>query len=205
MNNNYNKYFTETENGLDIEANNINVNCITSQSNKFSLDSEGNLTCNSITTVVNNQSNINFDSIYPIGSIYMSVNDVNPSTLFDGTTWEKIVNKFLVGAGDTYALNSEGGVSEHNHTSAAHTHGSGSLYAAVNFAGTYGTRYLTKTGIWFTPNERKADGGAGYGYTAGCNEGVQVLGDTGWTTPGNTGSSTNIPPYLAINIWKRIS
>lgn len=204
MNNNYSKYFTETENGLDIEANNINANCITSQTNKFSLDSEGNLICNSVTTAIN-QTNINFDTIYPIGSIYMSVNDVNPGTLFQGTTWEKIVNKFLVGAGDKYALNSEGGISEHKHTSAGHTHSYGSLYAAVNFAGTYGTRYLTKTGIWFTPNERKADGGAGYGYTSGCNEGVQVLGDTGYTTPPDTGISSNIPPYLAINMWKRIS
>lgn len=204
MNNNYNKYFTETDAGLNIEANNINANCITSQTNKFSLDSEGNLICNSVTTVANNQA-LNFDSIYPIGSIYMSVNDVNPGTLFEGTSWEKITDRFLVGAGSTYPLNSTGGTVDHEHTSASHTHNAGNLYAAVNFAGTYGTRYLTKTGVWFTPNERKADGGAGYGYTSGCNEGVQVLGEAGWTTPGNTGRSSNIPPYLAINIWKRIS
>lgn len=220
QNNYYDEYFTKTDAGLNAEVNNIEANCITSRNNKFSLDSEGNLICNSIITSEQSQSNLNFNQIYPIGSIYMSVNDVNPSTLFEGTAWEKIVDKFLIGAGNKYSLGSMGGSETHNHTSAAHSHTSashshnyGSLYSAINFAGTYGTRYKTKTGISFSPNERKADGGAGYGYTTACNEGVQVFGDTGWTTPGNTGlttpentgNSATIPPYLAINIWKRVS
>ena len=41
------------------------------------------------------------DFIYPIGSIYMSVNNVNPTTLFGGT-WVQMKDKFLLGAGDTY-------------------------------------------------------------------------------------------------------
>ena len=47
--NNYDNYFTETTSGLDIEANNINANCLTSKNEKFNLDSEGNLTVNSLT------------------------------------------------------------------------------------------------------------------------------------------------------------
>ena len=38
------------------------------------------------------------DVIYPIGSIYMSVNSANPSTLFTGTYWEQLTNTFLVAA-----------------------------------------------------------------------------------------------------------
>ena len=44
----------------------------------------------------------NFDKIYPIGSIYMSVNGTSPATLFGGT-WEQIKNGFLVSAGYAYA------------------------------------------------------------------------------------------------------
>lgn len=39
------------------------------------------------------------DAIYPVGSIYMSVNSANPGTLFGGT-WEQIKGRFLLGTGD---------------------------------------------------------------------------------------------------------
>lgn len=35
---------------------------------------------------------------YPIGRVYISADDVSPAALFGGT-WEKIVGKFLLGAG----------------------------------------------------------------------------------------------------------
>ena len=183
MNNTIEDYLTITNNGLDVDANNVNANCITSKNNTFSMDTSGNL-------------------IYPVGSIYLSVADVNPGTLFGGT-WEKIMDKFLIGAGNNYALGSNGGQTSHNHTSPVHSHGYGSLYTAIQYAGTYGTRYKTKTGVSFTPNERKADGGAGYNYSTSCNEGIQIYGSTGNNSSANTGSTTTLPPYLAVYIWKR--
>ena len=53
--------------------------------------------------------------IYPVGSIYMSVNNVNPSTLFGGT-WQQIKDKFLLACGDTYANASTGGEATHELT-----------------------------------------------------------------------------------------
>ena len=202
MNNTIEDYLTITNNGLDVDANNVNANCITSKNNTFSMDTSGNLICNSITTNVS--SGVTFDQIYPVGSIYLSVADVNPGTLFGGT-WEKIMDKFLIGAGNNYALGSNGGQTSHNHTSPVHSHGYGSLYTAIQYAGTYGTRYKTKTGVSFTPNERKADSGAGYNYSTTCNEGIQIYGSTGNNSSANTGSTTTLPPYLAVYIWKRTS
>lgn len=39
------------------------------------------------------------DLIYPVGSIYISVNSVSPATLFGGT-WEQIQDRFLLSAGN---------------------------------------------------------------------------------------------------------
>lgn len=43
------------------------------------------------------------DLIYPVGSIYMSVNSASPATLFGGT-WTQLKDMFLLGAGDTYSI-----------------------------------------------------------------------------------------------------
>lgn len=73
-----------------------------------------------------------FDLIYPIGSIYLSVNNVNPGTLFGGT-WEQIQNQFLLGAGNVYTAGNTGGsatksiavtnLPSHTHSVGAHAHG----------------------------------------------------------------------------------
>ena len=204
----YDQYFTESTEGLDIVANNIEANCITSASDKFSLDTNGNLTVNSLTINDANNNTLSFEAIfnriYPIGSIYISTNDVNPGTLFTGV-WEKIEGKFLLGSSSGYVLGGEGGDVSHSHTSAAHSHGYGSLYAAAQFAGTNGFYYKTKTGVNFTGNERKKDTGAGVSTSSSRQEGIQVYGSTGSTTPENTGSASSMPPYVVVSIYKRIS
>ncbi|MBO5103342.1 MAG: hypothetical protein J6C13_04565 [Clostridia bacterium] len=80
-----------------------------------------------------------WQTVYPIGSIYMSVNSADPANLFGGT-WVKIQDKFLLGAGTQFGLGVTGGevshtltISEmpshthiqnsHTHTQSAHNHG----------------------------------------------------------------------------------
>ena len=41
---------------------------------------------------------LDFDKIYPIGSIYISANSTNPHDLFGGT-WEQLKDRFLLGCG----------------------------------------------------------------------------------------------------------
>jgi hypothetical protein len=61
-----------------------------------------------------------FSNVYPVGCIYVSVNEASPAMLFGGT-WEKIKDRFLLASGDTYAVGETGGSADsiivaHNHT-----------------------------------------------------------------------------------------
>lgn len=46
--------------------------------------------------------------IFPVGSIYTSINSTNPATLFGGT-WEQIQGRFLLSASSSYAAGDTGG------------------------------------------------------------------------------------------------
>ena len=69
--------------------------------------------------------------VYPVGSLYWSSNNTNPSQLFGGT-WSQIKDKFILSAGDTYKNNDIGGsatvtltvnqIPSHTHTGPSHTH-----------------------------------------------------------------------------------
>lgn len=130
--------------------------------------------------------------IYPVGSIYMSINSVSPQTLFGGT-WERITDTFLLAAGDTYAAGSTGGESEHT--------------LIVNEMPNHGKHLLTSnSSILSTGNAKGAYLGTmkSYGSTG-----------RGWDSPsggeyyptgqyvGGGAAHNNMPPYLAVYMWKR--
>lgn len=186
--NNYDNYFTETSNGLDITANNIEANCITSKNEKFNLDSEGNLTVNSLTISDANNNSLSFEAIfnriYPVGSIYISTNDINPSTLFTGT-WEKIENRFLLASGSSYQLGSTGGEATHKLTInelPSHTHNaSAGQFISTSPNVTPGTVMSFDSGQYkrYSMNSTSSTGGSK--------------------------AHNNMPPYLVVSIYKRIS
>ena len=71
------------------------------------------------------------DKIYPIGSVYMSLADTDPGTLFGGE-WTKLSGRFLLSSSPDKAAGSTGGsgsvtltqaqMPAHTHTGPAHTH-----------------------------------------------------------------------------------
>lgn len=94
---------------------------------------------------------------YPVGSLYLSVSAASPQTLFGGR-WERLKDRFLLAAGDSYAAGSAGGE------------------AAVS---------LTETKI---PKSTVEDT-------------EQVI----TVCEGNGEPHNNMPPYLAVYVWKRIA
>ena len=123
-----------------------------------------------------------FNLIYPVGAIYLSVNSTSPATLFGGT-WEEIQGKFLLGRSSSHAAGSSGGAE--NVTLAisqipSHTHG---FDGSRNFI-----RYV--------------DSGGNMGASSGSSLFGQGLN---LKNTGGNESHNNMPPFLAIYIWKRIA
>lgn len=124
-------------------------------------------------------------SPYPVGSIYMSINSTSPATLFGGT-WERIQGQFLLGASSTYSAGSTGGEASHTLTeSETPNH--------------YHDEYLgNSSGPDSTPS----------GYT-GWPTADSTANKTWWvkgsktSSTGGGGAHNNMPPYLAVYIWKR--
>ena len=56
-----------------------------------------------------------FDLIYPVGAVYISMNNTSPATLFGGS-WTKIEGKFLLGTSSAYPSGSSGGEETHTLT-----------------------------------------------------------------------------------------
>lgn len=75
--------------------------------------------------------------VYPVGSIYWSSRNTSPASLFGGT-WTQIQNRFLIGAGGSYAVNATGGEATHTLTAAemaSHNHGGASGGPSNNTTG----------------------------------------------------------------------
>lgn len=114
--------------------------------------------------------------VYPVGSIYMSVNSTSPGTLFGGT-WVQIKDAFLLSAGDTYTAGNTGGEAEHTLTVdelPSHTH----EVTAVHYVSGANDRQFTSGGNW-----------------------QQQTYNSGATGSGN--AHNNMPPYLVVYVWQR--
>ena len=120
---------------------------------------------------------------YPIGSIYLSVNNTSPASLFGGT-WEKIQDRFLLASGSSYSLGETGGSA--NAVVVKHSH---------NWDGST----TTTSGHIHNDNQNwYLQVGSNAVYWAGAvYRSIHQSGEDG--------TGKNMPPYLVVNVWKRIS
>lgn len=139
---------------------------------KDSLDAKA----NSIHTHTASQVSGIADMIYPVGSIYMSVNSTSPATLFGGT-WERIKDTFLLAAGDTYEAGGTGGEAEHTLT--------------VNEMPTHSHTYM-----------HYQSNGSVTEYSPSWTSQKSAAKST--SQAGGGQAHNNMPPYLAVYIWRRI-
>lgn len=148
---------------------NISTNGSMSVAGTTNINGNLSLSSNAKTTILN--------LIYPVGSIYMSVNNTSPAS-FIGGTWERIQDTFLLSAGSTYSAGSTGGEATHVLTineMPSHTH--------QLDRGNYGNARWEE--ISYSSGGSPATNANGVHYTGGGQ------------------AHNNMPPYLAVYVWKR--
>lgn len=122
--------------------------------------------------------------IYPVGSIYQSINNTSPSTLFGGQ-WVAIQDRFLVGAGKAYSGKATGGEATHKLTIAEmpnHQHGNSQCWKwEVSLGYNTGTAQITDN---ITTKNGNAQVQSSF-YTGGG------------------GAHNNMPPYYGVFMWYR--
>lgn len=139
--------------------------------------------------------------IYPVGAVYISVNSTSPASLFGGT-WESISGRFLLGADSTYTAGSTGGETTHKLTRnelpnykigdlamivpGFHANWNNGGIEATNL----GNASSTKPGI-ASANNNTITSDIQYGYRI--------------NSYGGGGAHNNMPPYIAVYMWKRVS
>ena len=172
------------------------------------------------------ESDINgmIDLVYPVGSIYMSVNSTSPATLFGGT-WEQLKDKFLLSAGDTYSNGATGGEATHTLTTnemPSHTHEQETHYHTQETH----SHYPNPMAEYFVTSEISTANNTTVSYNVNGNRLVDGQLETGESTfhhrtvtsstspmilgakatNQNTGGGqahNNMPPYLVVYMWKR--
>ncbi len=127
------------------------------------------------------------DKIYPVGSIYITTNEISPKTLFGVGEWEQIKDRFLLSAGDTYQGGSTGGEATVKLTSdqiPSHTH-----FHVISDKEN-GIDITEATGVKLDSTEVTTKGW----------EDSSIIRNTGGGK-----SHNNMPPYLTVYMWKRIN
>ena len=128
---------------------------------------------------------------YPIGSIYMSTNSTSPAQRFGGT-WERLKDRFLLGAGDNYTeIYKDNGDGTYS--------GVGGSADAVVVSHTHGFHSGGVALTMYSSGAETTGGFANGSYWGGVNKQT-----SGIASNGVSGTGKNMPPYLTVYMWQRV-
>ena len=119
------------------------------------------------------------DRLWPIGSIYLSVDATDPAARWGGT-WTRIENAFLLAASPAHPAGERGGEESHTLTVGelpAHAHDQAPMQ--------YGNDWLGTPGQW----SASSSGSTTHQYTTAAT--------------GGGAAHNNMPPYMAVYVWQR--
>ena len=185
---------TELESRAKSDASNLSGENVTSWSNKLGIGT--------LTTELNGKANLDASNLsdenvaswankfFPVGSIYMSVNSTSPASLLGGT-WERIKDCFLWATGDITSITyTENGTSVTKSLTAGSTGGEATHTLTVEEMPNHTHSTPVKSGVYTTMD------GSG-------NTWVPIYNNDYAGYSGGGQAHNNMPPYLAVYMWKR--
>lgn len=141
-------------------------------------------------------------AMYPVGSVYITYNNVNPGT-FLGGTWERFgQGRTLIGEGTgndgstsmSFTSNNTGGNYNHNHIYG--------IKLNEYYGATANLRVRKPDGSW----QDGAKGGAENAYFNNSSQASnKKLNTITYKIESNTSNSSTIQPYITVHFWKRIA
>lgn len=123
-------------------------------------------------------------ALYPVGAVYISVNSTSPASLFGGT-WEILNDVFLLAAGSYANAGTFGGEATHKLTvneMPSHNHAINATYS--------------------NPGSSSSNNGK---LLAGDNNNGWLWNHATTNYSGDGAAHNNMPPYMAVYMWKRVS
>lgn len=144
----------------------------------------------------------------PVGKLWGSDDPTSPASIVGGT-WERIKDKFILAAGDTYAAGSTGGEPTHTLTInelPAHNFSISGL--GLSGKGTGRIRLRSQgDGNFVVEDSGGVIWSSGVGTTKDTKYSYFTVGDgsTNTNTLGDSQPHNNLPPYLTAYVWRRIA
>ena len=150
------------------------------------------------------------EQVYPVGSIYMSMSLIDPSVVFGGK-WERLGGKFLLGA----TTGNETDLGNYGYVKSSsgywyHTNNNGERLNINNVGLSYGET-AHKLTVDEMPSHNHNNLWPRWGTNAGANAIYGSNGD-GYGSDyndrffqGGDKVHNNMPPYLVVYMWKRVS
>ena len=180
---------------IDTEKNSIGINRFPTRIKSFEIEG--------LNLFVNNKSLV--DLIYPVGSIYISTNNVSPQTFFGGT-WESFgEGRTLIGVDTTQtefnSVSKTGGSKTHTLVADEMPKHKGHMYDNYDDNNAYTDRGGDTNSYYLSSSTA--------GYSKYVNRPYKVASGNeivmqGYTRGGNA-PHNNLQPYITVFMWKRIS
>lgn len=195
----FNIDWQERENAINLKITGVSndlSNFKTETDTKFTTTKE------ELTSLINITIDNTINSIYPIGSVYISLTETNPGTYLKGI-WEQFgQGRTLIGEGTgddgnntmNFTAGSTGGNYEHNHTYGIKLNDYYSNISNLNLR--------NSDGSW----QEGVNNGTRNGYiNSACQENNKEVKSQTFKVEANTSNSRTMHPYITVYFWKRVN
>lgn len=194
----FNIDWQERENAINLKITGVNNDL---SNFKTETDAKFTTTKEELTSLINTTIDNTINSIYPIGSVYISLTETNPGTYLKGI-WEQFgQGRTLIGEGTgndgsntmNFTAGSTGGNYEHNHTYGVKLNDYYSNISNLNLRNSDGS---WQGGV--------NDGRRNAYVNSACQEGNKEVDSQTFKIEANTSNSKTMHPYITVYFWKRV-